>query len=40
MIIVTPRNDEWKPFGDMRCGEIFLNGNQDYCIRIPLVKDT
>lgn len=40
MIIITNRNDKWEPFGNMRCGEVFLNGDQDYCIRIPLVKDT
>lgn len=40
MIIVTGRNDEWKPFADMQNGEIFLDGNQDYCMKIPLVKDT
>ena len=40
MIIVTGRNNEWKPFADMQNGEIFLYGNQDYCMRIPLVKDT
>ena len=40
MTIVTSANDERKSFSDIRDGEIFLNGNQNYCIRIPLVKDT
>ena len=40
MVIVTSANDERKLFSDIRDGEIFLNGNQDYCMRIPLVKDT
>lgn len=39
MIIVTPRNDEWIAFYNITCGKIFLNGNQDYCIRIPTVED-
>jgi hypothetical protein len=38
MFIVTPRNDIWQPFDNMDYGEIFLNGNQDYCIKIPTVE--
>lgn len=40
MTIVTSRNDELEPFDIMRCGEVFLNNYQDYCIKIPEAKDT
>jgi hypothetical protein len=38
MIIVTSRNDEWIPFEEIDYGDIFLNGNQDYCMKIPTVE--
>lgn len=40
MTIVTSRKDSWVEFSEIGCGEVFLNGNQDYCIKIPTVKDT
>lgn len=40
MIIVTSRNDQWTTFKDLAYGLIFVNANQDYCIRIPDVKDS
>lgn len=39
MIIVTSRNDEWVPFEEISYGDIFLNGNQDYCMKIPTVEN-